>query len=73
MHEIITLQLGHQANYLGTHFWNTQVITDLLLGLGIDQLTSFLNRNRILRTPKMLHQARLTTMFIFALGLGSEE
>ncbi|KAI5851143.1 tubulin domain-containing protein [Morchella snyderi] len=24
MHEIITLQLGHQANYLGTHFWNTQ-------------------------------------------------
>lgn len=24
MHEIITLQLGHQANYLGAHFWNTQ-------------------------------------------------
>ncbi|KAK4106381.1 tubulin nucleotide-binding domain-like protein [Parathielavia hyrcaniae] len=24
MHEIITLQLGQQANYLGTHFWNTQ-------------------------------------------------
>lgn len=25
MHEIITLQLGQQANYLGTHFWNAQV------------------------------------------------
>ncbi|KAI5848868.1 tubulin domain-containing protein [Tricharina praecox] len=24
MHEIVTLQLGHQANYVGTHFWNTQ-------------------------------------------------
>ena len=24
MHEIITLQLGHRANYLATHFWNTQ-------------------------------------------------
>jgi hypothetical protein len=24
MHEIITLQFGHQSNYLGTHFWNTQ-------------------------------------------------
>lgn len=25
MHEIITLQFGQQANYLATHFWNTQV------------------------------------------------
>ena len=25
MHEIITVQLGQQANYLATHFWNTQV------------------------------------------------
>ncbi|KAL8973915.1 MAG: hypothetical protein Q9197_001849 [Variospora fuerteventurae] len=24
MHEILTLQLGHRANYLATHFWNTQ-------------------------------------------------
>ncbi|KAK5664155.1 hypothetical protein OQA88_370 [Cercophora sp. LCS_1] len=24
MHEIITAQLGQQANYLATHFWNTQ-------------------------------------------------
>lgn len=24
MHEIITLQFGQQANYLGTHWWNTQ-------------------------------------------------
>ncbi|KAK4986980.1 mtDNA inheritance, partitioning of the mitochondrial organelle [Elasticomyces elasticus] len=24
MHEIVTLQFGQQANYLGTHFWNTQ-------------------------------------------------
>ena len=25
MHEIVTLQIGSQANYLGTHFWNAQV------------------------------------------------
>ena len=25
MHEIVTLQFGSQSNYLGTHFWNTQV------------------------------------------------
>jgi hypothetical protein len=25
MHEIVTLQFGRQSNYLGTHFWNTQV------------------------------------------------
>ncbi|KAF2222480.1 tubulin domain-containing protein [Elsinoe ampelina] len=24
MHEIVTLQFGQQANYVGTHFWNTQ-------------------------------------------------
>ncbi|PSR83777.1 tubulin domain-domain-containing protein [Coniella lustricola] len=24
MHEIITLQLGQQSNYIATHFWNTQ-------------------------------------------------
>lgn len=24
MHEIITVQLGTRANYLCTHFWNTQ-------------------------------------------------
>ena len=24
MHEILTLQLGHRANYLANHFWNTQ-------------------------------------------------
>jgi hypothetical protein len=24
MHEIITLQLGQQANYIGTHYWNVQ-------------------------------------------------
>ena len=24
MHEILTLQLGQRANYLSTHYWNTQ-------------------------------------------------
>ncbi|EME47285.1 hypothetical protein DOTSEDRAFT_166204 [Dothistroma septosporum NZE10] len=24
MHEVVTLQFGQQANYLGTHYWNTQ-------------------------------------------------
>ena len=30
MHEIVTLQFGQQSNYLGTHFWNTQVCLHLL-------------------------------------------
>jgi hypothetical protein len=25
MHEIVTLQFGERSNYLGTHYWNTQV------------------------------------------------
>lgn len=25
MHEIVTLQFGEQANFVATHFWNTQV------------------------------------------------
>lgn len=25
MHEIVTLQFGQQANYVATHYWNTQV------------------------------------------------
>jgi len=25
MHEIVTLQFGQQSNYIGTHYWNTQV------------------------------------------------
>jgi len=25
--EILTLQLGHKANYLATHFWNSQVLS----------------------------------------------
>lgn len=29
--EIITLQFGHYANYIGTHFWNLQVCIRLLL------------------------------------------
>ena len=24
MHEIITIQMGRYANYVGTHFWNAQ-------------------------------------------------
>lgn len=24
MHEILTIQLGHRANNVATHFWNTQ-------------------------------------------------
>jgi hypothetical protein len=24
MHEIVTIQLGRRANYLGTHYWNIQ-------------------------------------------------
>ncbi|KAF2862904.1 hypothetical protein K470DRAFT_199091, partial [Piedraia hortae CBS 480.64] len=24
MHEIITIQIGREANYVGTHYWNTQ-------------------------------------------------
>lgn len=31
MHEIVTLQFGQQANYVGTHYWNTQVRQVLVL------------------------------------------
>lgn len=24
MHEILTVQIGHEANHVATHFWNTQ-------------------------------------------------
>jgi hypothetical protein len=33
MHEVITLQFGQQANYVGTHYWNTQVGTCTLSNL----------------------------------------
>jgi len=26
-HEIVTLQVGHYANFVGTHWWNIQVNT----------------------------------------------
>jgi len=26
MHEIVTIQIGSQSNFLGTHFWNAQVL-----------------------------------------------
>ena len=25
MHEVVTIQLGQQANYIGSHYWNVQV------------------------------------------------
>lgn len=31
MHEVITLQFGEASNYLGTHFWNAQVLATLFL------------------------------------------
>ena len=34
MHEIITLQLGQQSNYLATHFWNAQVCLESLMSQG---------------------------------------
>jgi hypothetical protein len=26
MHEVLTIQLGQVANFVGTHFWNAQVV-----------------------------------------------
>ena len=37
--EILTLQLGHKANYLATHFWNSQV--SLLSGVSDPQEANF--------------------------------
>jgi hypothetical protein len=60
MHEIVTLQFGSQSNYLGTHFWNTQVSTlqclqpssflggSLVLGGMLVCLTAFLWGGRVL-------------------------
>jgi Misato Segment II tubulin-like domain len=29
--ENLTIQLGHKANYLATHFWNSQVQASVVL------------------------------------------
>ena len=45
MHEILTIQLGHRANNVATHFWNTQVLfrcsTSLTLRLSFWQESYF--------------------------------
>jgi hypothetical protein len=54
--EILTIQLGHKANYLATHFWNSQVFV---------QVTSLIIRKptSIMRTPT--RSPLSTMMFIF--------
>ena len=39
--EILTIQLGHKANYLATHFWNAQVCRPLLRKEGNRQEAGF--------------------------------
>lgn len=43
MHETITLQFGQPANYLATHFWNTQVSFITYLPLYISCLPRYLS------------------------------
>lgn len=58
MHEIITLQLGQRANYLGTHFWNIQVsMPKSKVGVGLTA-----GRNHTLHTMKG-KSLRWTMMF----------
>ena len=32
-HEVVTLQLGHYSNFVGTHWWNLQVCVYLYIYL----------------------------------------
>ena len=32
-HEVITLQLGNYANYVGAHFWNIQASKDACIAV----------------------------------------
>lgn len=42
--EVLTLQLGHYANHVGTHIWNAQVQTILLsLFLSMKTMNAFLS------------------------------
>jgi hypothetical protein len=38
MHEIISIQLGLESNYLATHFWNAQVSSTTQAGLDADDM-----------------------------------
>lgn len=51
MHEIVTLQFGKQSNYLGTHFWNTQVGGTALLRFSQSSVYSLVS---IFRTGQVL-------------------
>ena len=33
--EVVTLQLGHYSNYVGTHWWNLQVSVSVLFLLAL--------------------------------------
>lgn len=46
MHEIVTLQFGSRANYLGTHFWNTQV-SDVIHFPGLVYVHDSISRHEI--------------------------
>lgn len=54
MHEIITLQFGHYSNFVGTHFWNTQVLTEQGKKIGpfaLDTLSRVARSRRLATDP----------------------
>ena len=78
MREILTLQLGHRANYLATHFWNTQVLRFFSFQYKLPApLVRMRSSNRSSRNPILLTTTKtprpLIITSISAQGLAREE
>ena len=79
MHEILTIQLGHRANHVATHFWNTQVYfpywppNAYSAAVPHSHLAYLFGRNLTshMTVPKLSHLS--TMMYISALDLEQEE
>ena len=78
MHEIVTIQLGHRANHVATHFWNTQVFSLLLVAHAFSAASNLhiafpLGRNLTLHMMTLKHPHLLTMTYIFVLVSEQEE
>ena len=73
MHEILTIQFGHRANHIATHFWNTQVVLPYYVAVPHSHSTRLFDRNLTshMTVPKLSHLS--TMMYISAPVLEQEE
>ena len=79
MYEVLTIQFGHRANHVATHFWNTQVIPPYWppnaysAAIPHSHFAPRFDRNLTshMTVPKLSHLS--TMMYISALDLEQEE